>query len=274
MNPPTDYKLVPTSATPDATTQDAAGQSPASHLPLGLSAPPSGGPQPGGPNREAPNHRTVDLDDGWTLRVCRTDWPGQEDDLTEAVTNWVGELRPQDTVLISEKVAVMTTGGTEDKDLYAPGPLANLLVRFVRPRPGSRGISVPEKMEFLVRHVGAPRLLAACAASAVTRPFGLRGMFYRVAGPLSRDLDGGRPPFEHLLFPPLTEPEARIICQDLQHTLGCGVAIVDINDFGGSVRGRSSMAPAMDDIFRLLRDNPMGQRDQRTPLAVLMPPEY
>lgn len=216
--------------------------------------------------------RHLDLDDGWGLRLVRTDWLGPEDDLTDAVHRFAGTLRPQDTLLISEKVAVMTTGRALDKDAFAPRGLAKKLVTYVRPRPGSRGISVPEKMEFLIRSVGAPRVLAACAASAVTRPLGIRGVFYRVAGPVARDLDGGRPPFEHLLFPPLSTAEARALCEGLQRRLGCGVAVVDINDYGGSVRGRSSAAPASDDIFRLMRDNPMGQRDQRTPLGVLMPP--
>ena len=52
----------------------------------------------------------------------------------------------------------------------------------------------------------------------------------------SRDVDGGRPPYEHVLFPPLDAKVAQKICADLERALDIGVSIVDLNDFGGSIR--------------------------------------
>lgn len=210
--------------------------------------------------------------DGWTVQQVRSPWLGPEWSLLEAVEEYAPQINPRQTLVISEKVAVLFSGRALPISEYAPGRLARLLVRFVRPRPGSRGISVPEKMQYLVRHVGVPRLLAACVVSAVTRPFGVRGAFYRVAGTLARDLDGGRPPFEHLLFPPLSVADAQRICDALASDLACGVVIADINDFGGSIRARSRRAPAARVLMRELQDNPLGQRDNRTPFVILTPP--
>lgn len=219
---------------------------------------------------DADSARTVV--DGWDLTLVRTPLLGPEDHISTTVIRHVPVLNAEDTLVISEKVAVMTTGRTLPKDDYRPGWLAKSLARKVRPRPGSRGVSVPEKMEYVIRALGPARVLAACAASAATRPLGIKGVFYRVAGPLARDLDGGRPPFEHLLFPPLTDDEAQDLCEDLADTFGCAVVVADINDYGGSIRGRSQQAPQDEVLMRLLRDNPMGQRDQYTPLVVLTPP--
>ena len=45
-------------------------------------------------------------------------------------------------------------------------------------------------MELAIREAGEARILGATAAAAVTKPFGVKGMFYRVAGPGVRAIDG------------------------------------------------------------------------------------
>lgn len=210
--------------------------------------------------------------DGWQISPIHTPWLGPELSLAQALDTHVPALQPGQIFVVSEKVAVMLTGRSLPIDDYSPGRLARLLVRFVKPRPGSRGISVPEKMQYIVRHVGIPRVLLATAAAAVTRPLGLRGAFYKVAGPVARDLDGGRPPFEHLLFPPLSRRDASEVCETAAAHLGAPVVIADLNDYGGSIRARSNDAPSIDTLLRVMRTNPLGQKDNRTPFAVLAPP--
>ena len=99
--------------------------------------------------------------------------------------------RPGDTVSLSEKVAILLTGRTVDISTMRPGRLAQFLAAHVRPRTDSKGLAVPEKMEYVVRTVGLRRIIPAAIGSAVTRPFGMHGTFYRVAGPVARDVDGG-----------------------------------------------------------------------------------
>jgi hypothetical protein len=208
---------------------------------------------------------------GYLRLAVRTRWLSPGDDLVAVLRAYLPPLRLGDTVIVSEKVVVLLTGRAVPTSQARPGPLARTLARCVRPRPGSRGLSVPEKMQFVVQSVGVPRLLVAAVASAMTRPLGARGLFYRVAGPLARDLDGGRPPYEHLLFPPLSPGDAVDLCAELQTAVGTGVAIVDLNDFGGTIRAVSSRSLRAPTLARALADNPLQQRSASTPIGVVRP---
>jgi hypothetical protein len=98
--------------------------------------------------------------EGWTRRdvgrstylrwAVRTPWLNMGDDLGEAIGRSVPPLRRGDTVVVTEKVAVLLTGRAVDVSSVRVGWLARLLARSVRPRPGSRGLSVPEKMQYVV----------------------------------------------------------------------------------------------------------------------------
>jgi F420-0:gamma-glutamyl ligase len=182
-------------------------------------------------------------------------------------------LRPGDTVAVSEKVVVLLTGRAVDIATVQPGALARVLAGRVRPRTGSRGLSIPEKMEYVVRTVGVPRVIAAAVCGSITRPIGMHGTFYRVAGSVARDIDGGRPPYESLLFPPLEPAVAHEISTDLERALGVGVGvgIVDLNDFGGSIRAVSPQSLPARTLAAVLADNPMGQRSTSTPMMVIRP---
>lgn len=204
--------------------------------------------------------------------VVSTPWLQPADDLLDALLRFLPLLSSGDTVVISEKVAVLLSGKAVPMASVRPGPLARRLARSVRPRDGSRGLSVPEKMQYVISTVGRGRLCFAAVVAAFTRPLGRRGDFYRVAGTLARDLDGGRPPYEHLLFPPLEQDFAALLCRTLEDRLGVGVAIVDLNDYGGSIRATSPAALPPAVLMRALADNPLRQRLTGTPFGVVRLP--
>ena len=200
-----------------------------------------------------------------------TAWLAETDDLTLSLKDSLGAARIGDTVAISEKVVILLTGRAVDISTVRPGHLARLLAGHVRPGTDSCGISVPEKMEYVIRSIGAVRTVAAALGCAVTRPFGIRGTFYRLAGSIARDIDGGRPPYEDLLFPPLQTAVAQWICADLERALGIGVSIVDLNDYGGSIRAVSPKALPSATLAGVLDDNPLGQRLRSTPFVLVRP---
>lgn len=224
-------------------------------------------------SEQAPNVWTK-VEVGGVTYLClpiSTRWLRETDDLIQTATELTEQRRIGDTVIVSEKVALLLTGNTTPMSEVVPGRLALFLATKVRPRMGSRGLSIPEKMQYLVNTVGASRLFFATAAATLTRPFGVHGMFYRVAGPLARDIDGGRPPYEDRLFPPFEPAVAHDLCEFLEEALGVGAAIVDINDFGGSIRGVSSRSLDAPTLLAVLRDNPLGQRGTSTPLGIVRP---
>ncbi|MGI8574875.1 MAG: hypothetical protein ACR2MA_05930 [Egibacteraceae bacterium] len=86
-------------------------------------------------------------------------------------------LTPGDLVIISEKVAVITSGHALPATQVVVTPLARRLAAGVRPTKGSRGLSLPEKMQLVIDQTGkAPDVLAA-AVGACARRLGVRGAF-------------------------------------------------------------------------------------------------
>jgi hypothetical protein len=79
---------------------------------------------------------------------------------------------------------------------------------------------------------------------------------------------GTIPPYDgHAKMGP-ADPEG--VARDLAGTLGVGVAVIDANDIGVNVLGVSNgVDPAV--VASLLRDNPLGQGAQQTPVALLRP---
>ena len=203
----------------------------------------------------------------------RTRWLDEADDLELALKEHLELARPGDTVGVSETVVIMLTGRTVDINTVQPGRLARMLAGYVRPRgEHARGLSVPEKMEYVIRTVGLWRVIAAAVGGALTRPLGMRGTFYRIAGPIARDVDGGpHTAYEHVLLPALDTKVAQRICDDLERALDIGVSIVDLNDFGGSIRAVSPRSLPAETLASVLSDNPLGQHLTSTPFVLVRP---
>jgi F420-0:gamma-glutamyl ligase len=201
--------------------------------------------------------------------VC-TPWLTVGVDLAELLRNTVVErLQPGDVVAVTEKVVVVTTGRGIPASMVRPGRLATFAARHIRPIGDSRGLSIPEKMQLVIDMVGPWRVILAGAVAAATRPLGIRGPFFLVAGYIARSMDGMRPPYGDVLLPPLPPRTARSIAGQLATEIGHPVAIVDINDRGGSVRAVAGSAMSKRRLAAVLADNPLGQRDQGTPIVVV-----
>jgi F420-0:gamma-glutamyl ligase len=193
------------------------------------------------------------------------------DDAANVVGRYVGEVdEAVRLVAVSERMVAITQGRSYPIVDIRPGRLARFLERRVT-RPGyGIGLGSPETMQLAIEEVGAPRILLATAASAITRPFGVHGMFYRVAGPQAKAIDGPTsytiPPYNQAatLGPRDPDGAARAIAA----AIGAPVAIIDANDAGCAVLGAS---PGVDRRFveRLFADNPLGQAREQTPIAVV-----
>ncbi|HSK92128.1 MAG TPA: coenzyme F420-0:L-glutamate ligase [Euzebyales bacterium] len=228
-------------------------------------------PAPGGDTLPATRvtRRTIGPE-RWDRVVVRTPWIRAGDDLAGVLRDHLGPLlRDGDLAILSEKAATIAVGRAVPLTGVQVGRLAHRLASWVRPVGDSRGLSMPEKMQYVIDAVGRPRIVVAVGVAALTRPLGIHGAFYTVAGATARGMDGGRPPFEDLLLPPLPRPVARGLARSLRDALGAEVAIVDINDRGGSVRAVSGGPVSARRLCRILADNPLGQRDARTPLGLV-----
>lgn len=177
-----------------------------------------------------------------------------------------------DIVFISEKaVACTQKRAIPMKDIH-PRWLARTLCRFVYKNPYGIGLSIPETMEMALQECGVVRILFAAAVSIIGKLFGRRGWFYQIAGDKARAIDGPCdctiPPYnEYVVLGPLDPDKA---ARDGAEQSGCPlVAVVDINDLGGNILGVSDSTMDRDLLVRILKDNPLGQSDEQTPLGII-----
>jgi hypothetical protein len=201
----------------------------------------------------------------------RTHLVTAEDDAAAVVTRYVGTL-PDDVrlVAVSERMVAITQGRSHPMDTIRAGWLAKLLVRFVT-RPGyGIGLGTPQTMQLAIDEVGAPRILLAAALSAVTKPFGVHGLFYRVAGRQAAAIDGPTsytiPPYNQSATLGPKDPDGA--ARTLAAAIGGPVAVIDANDAGCAVLGAS---PGVDRRFvqALFADNPLGQAREQTPICLV-----
>jgi hypothetical protein len=223
-----------------------------------------------GPNEGRELHASV-AGTVYARHPVRTHLVTSADDAASVVQRYVGATGSDvRLVAVSERMVAITQGRSYPiRDIRA-GRLARFLERFVT-RPGyGIGLGSAETMELAIREVGAPRILLAAAASAVTRPFGVHGVFYRIAGPQAKAIDGPTsytiPPYNQAatLGPRRPDEAARAIAA----AVGAPVAIIDANDAGCAVLGAS---PGVDARFveRLFADNPLGQAREQTPICLV-----
>lgn len=227
---------------------------------------------------EAPNDGkvlTVTVDGGTFKRIpirTRVVLPG--DDLDAFVSEYAAPvLVGGDTLFVTEKIVAITQGRSYTLDEIHPRRLARFLSKYVTKTSYGIGLGMPETMEMALRECGTPRILFAAAVSAVTKLFGRRGDFYRIAGDKARAIDGPTsgtiPPYNKAVVLGPAEPAA--VAARLKALVGgeAEVAVVDINDIGGNILGSTLDRPGEQQLVRILADNPLGQGHQSTPMGVI-----
>lgn len=222
------------------------------------------------PNEGRQLHATID---GvvYARRPVRTHLVTASDDAVEVARRYATPLSADVAlVAVSERMVAITQGRSHRMVDIHPGRLARFLVRFVT-RPGyGIGLGTAETMQLAIDEVGAPRILLAAVVSGLTKPFGVHGLFYRIAGPQAAAIDGPTsytiPPYNEsaTLGPRDPNGAARLLAAALDHP----VAVIDANDAGCNVLGAS---PGLDRqlVRRLFADNPLGQSREQTPIAVV-----
>ena len=218
---------------------------------------------------------TVQIDGSSYARIpirTRVVMPG--DDLDGFIREYAGDVvRDGDLLFVTEKIVAITQGRSYQLDEIRPRRLARFLSKYVTRTSYGIGLGMPETMEMALRECGTLRILLAAAVSAVTKLFGRRGDFYRVAGYKARSIDGPTahtiPPYNTAVF--LGPEKPKQVAQHVQRLLSvtAEVAVVDINDIGGNILGSTLSKDAERQLVAILRDNPLGQGHQSTPLGIV-----
>ena len=204
--------------------------------------------------------------------AIRTHVITDQDDVCDVIEKYAKpHARPDDIVFMTEKaVACTQRRAIPMKDIH-PRPLARFLCKFVLKTPYGIGLGIPETMEMALQECGTPRILFAAFCSVVGKLLGKKGWFYTVAGPKARGIDGPTegtiPPYDHYVV--LTPDDPMGTSKRLARALGHPVAIVDINDLGANILGFSEQQPTLDQLAKILGDNPLGQSSECTPMGII-----
>lgn len=196
----------------------------------------------------------------------------KEDDLFEVVDRYTKDVRrPGDIIFCSEKIVAITQGRSFPISEIKPGRLARFLVRFVYKSPYGIGLGSPYTMQLAIKDVGLPRIFLGCVAAAVTKPFGVRGAFYKVCGKKAYAIDG---PCDYTLPPynkyaKMAPRKPHKVAREMTGKLGGPFIVLDANDLNVDILGKPDKK--MDEKFlkALFKDNPLGQASQQTPIAIV-----
>jgi len=181
-------------------------------------------------------------------------------------------------VVVSEKIVAIAQGRSYFIWDIKTGFWAKALSKFVRKTPYGIGLGSPWTMQLAINEIGLPKILLASFLSIITKPFGVKGVFYHVAGPEAAAIDG---PTEYSVYP--SNVSAKLGPKNPQKTAENiksqitdnkeisnfnGVAIIDANDLGQKVLGNSTnLSNKL--IEQIFKDNPMGQSREQTPIVIV-----
>ena len=112
-------------------------------------------------------------------------------------------------------------------------------------------------MQYAIDTVGLPKVLWASFASAVTKLFGKKGVFYKIVGQEVSGLDGF---YDHvwkeygdigIQMP--DNPSG--VCDEIKEKLGISMMIVDANDLGQEILGKSSDITFSDEELKVIKQD-------------------
>ena len=195
---------------------------------------------------------------------------------TELVKKYVLPLyRQGDMLSFGAKVMAMCTKNVKTREQVKPGFWANFLWRFAGINHTGVGMHEPYKLQLVIDMCGLPRVLLAVFCSAVTKLFGIKGVFYKVCGKGVGGIDGFyfRSSFERYKQLALINPPNPVeLCNELEKETGIPVVLMDANDIQQDQLGKCDDFPLTDEeIQDAMGDNPSGQGDELTPLILIRP---
>jgi hypothetical protein len=107
--------------------------------------------------------------------------------------------------------------------------------------------------------------------AGIAKLFGKKGVFYEILGTRVAAIDGPC----HYTLPPYNEyaklapknPDG--VAAGLKAKFGHPFVIVDANDFGVEILGKSDPDLNSELLKQIFKDNPLGQSTQQTPIAII-----
>ena len=205
--------------------------------------------------------------------AIKTKFVNVGDDYVEFFKEYVSPIyEAGDIVSCSEKVIALCQGRIVKREDIKVGFWAKFLSRFASHPSTGIGVGEAIKMQYAINTVGLLKVLWASLASAITKLFGKKGVFYEIVGQEVSGLDGF---YDHVwkeygdMGIKLPENPSKV-CDEVKEKLGISLMIVDANDLGQEILGHSSdIELSEEELKGLIRDNPAGQGKELTPIILI-----
>ncbi len=216
---------------------------------------------------------TIETDWGAYARFpIKTHVVMKEDVMNDLLDQYVMQyLEEGDMIFISEKIVAITQGRALKVSDIKISRLAKFLVKFVYKSDAGIGIGAPSTMELCLRECGRIKVLFAAVVAGICKLFGKRGVFYNILGMKARAIDGPSeynvPPYNEYAKMAPENPDGA--AADMKAHANVEIVIVDANDLGCNVLGKSSRDIPDKFCEQLYRDNPHDQGFCQTPLAIV-----
>lgn len=202
----------------------------------------------------------------------KTHFVGVGENYIELVEKYVSPFvnKEADILYISEKIISLCQGRVVYKRDVKVGLLAKTLSKFVHKTTAGYSVGNVYKMQVAIDEAGVGRILLASFASAITKPFGKRGVFYSVAGNGVSGIDGfyGEV-FDSYEDMGILDPQKpNEVSNEIYEKTGVRTVIVDANDLGVSILGKSEGVDE-GNLKNFIRDNPATQGNSKTPFIIV-----
>ncbi len=223
--------------------------------------------------QEAHNGKKLEIEVGgvrYTRYPVRVPVVMKDDNLIQIIKDEIGaEVSDGDIVLVAESALSAAQGRAIPMEDINVSWLANFLTKYMTKTEAGIGASDPLTMQVVIDEVGYLRVLLAAAIAAITKPFGIKGMFYRVAGEQARGVDGPAdyviPPYNKYVVRSPRKPG--VWACEVAQALGKNikVMVMDANDLGINILECENSEDER--LAKALAfDNPLGQSDESTPI--------
>ena len=205
--------------------------------------------------------------------AIKTKFVNTTDDYLDIINEYVSDIYQYgDIISISEKIISLCQNRIIKRDDIKIGFWAKFLSFFASHPSTGVGVGESIKMQFAIDTVGIFKVLFASFASAFTKLFGIKGVFYSIVGQDVSGLDGF---YDHIWSEykdiGIMLPENPVfVCNNIKSKLGISCMIVDCNDLGQEILAKSDDVTLSDNFLKqLIIDNPSGQGNQKTPIILI-----
>ncbi len=209
----------------------------------------------------------------YSRHAIKTRFINTNDNYIDVIKEYVSCIYEEgDIISISEKIISICQNRIIRRQDIKIGFWAKLLSKFASHPNTGIGVGEPIKMQYAINTVGLFKVIYASLMSAVTKLFGKKGTFYEIVGLEVSGLDGfyGHvwEEYEDIGIQIPHNPNG--VCNEIKQKLGISSMIVDANDLGQIILGKSDDIKLDNNtLIQMIRDNPSGQGKQKTPIILI-----